>query len=129
MKFTNLKSLRKTRNRSQAEVAGALQLSQSAISKLESRADVSLRVLRSYITALGGTLEVLARFPDGEMHLTVPPTTSRKRSSFRRLAEGQTELPADWQDEVNRIRALTPEQRMQELANISALYASMPHRR
>ena len=34
-----------------------------AVSKLERRADMYLITLRSYIEAMGGRLEILARFP------------------------------------------------------------------
>jgi len=36
---------------------------QAAVSKLERRTDMYLRTLRSYIEAMGGQLEIIARFP------------------------------------------------------------------
>jgi hypothetical protein len=41
-----------------------LKLHQSAFSKLESQEDIMVRTLEKYIQALGGELEVRAKFPD-----------------------------------------------------------------
>ena len=41
-----------------------LHLGQPAVARLEQRADVYVSNLRHYIEALGGTLEITARFPD-----------------------------------------------------------------
>ena len=49
---------------SQEELAAQLSVGQSAISKLERRADVHLSTLRHFVAALGGVLELRARFPD-----------------------------------------------------------------
>ena len=59
-----LRQLRKARERSQEEVAKKLHINQAAVSKLERRADMYLSTLRSYIEAMGGRLEILARFPN-----------------------------------------------------------------
>jgi len=59
-----LQALRKARARSQAQVGHALHIKQAAVSKLERRTDLYLSTLRSYIEALGGELDVVARFPD-----------------------------------------------------------------
>ena len=47
----------------QSELAGLLNLTQGAISQLESRHDVLLSKLAKYIHALGGELDLVARFP------------------------------------------------------------------
>jgi transcriptional regulator with XRE-family HTH domain len=60
----SLRELRKMRRLSQAELAKRLNLNQGAISKIESRADLLLSTLRSFVEAAGGTLELVARFPD-----------------------------------------------------------------
>jgi transcriptional regulator with XRE-family HTH domain len=59
-----LRQLREARARSQEEVAKKLHIKQAAVSKLERRADMYLSTLRSFIEAMGGTLEIIARFPD-----------------------------------------------------------------
>src|SRR4051812_30911885 len=57
-----LEELRKARNLSQDDVAAALAVGQPTVAKLEKRTDVHVSNLRRYIEALGGTLEITARF-------------------------------------------------------------------
>src|SRR5947209_18338121 len=59
-----LRQLREARERSQAELAEKLHIKQAAVSKLERRTDMYLSTLRSYIEAMGGTLEIIARSPN-----------------------------------------------------------------
>lgn len=65
-----LHELRQARQLSQETLGSALGASQSSISKLERRADMYLSTLRSYIEAMGGELEIRARFPDGDVRIT-----------------------------------------------------------
>ena len=60
-----LHELRKNRAVSQEELAAKLSVGQPAVAKLERRADMYVSNLRRYVEALGGTLEITARFPDG----------------------------------------------------------------
>lgn len=60
-----LNELRRTRRVTQDTLATAMQTSQSEVSKLEQRTDTYVSTLQSYIRALGGELDLLARFPDG----------------------------------------------------------------
>ena len=60
-----LHELRKTRAVSQDELASKLAVGQPAVAKLERRADMYVSNLRRYVEALGGSLEITARFPDG----------------------------------------------------------------
>ena len=62
-----LMMLRKQRNLTQQEVADTLNVSQANVSRIEHEDDVYLSTLRAYIEALGGELEITARFPDGEV--------------------------------------------------------------
>jgi hypothetical protein len=50
-------------------LAKALDVRQAAVSKLEGREDVLLSTLSAYVGALGGTLEVVARFGDQAIRL------------------------------------------------------------
>ena len=59
-----LEALRKARDFSQEEVAAALDVGQPAVAKLEKRGDMHVSNLRRYVEALGGTLEITARFPE-----------------------------------------------------------------
>lgn len=59
-----LRDLRKARDLTQVKMAEVLGVGQESISRLEGRADMLLSTLRGYIHALGGELDVVARFPD-----------------------------------------------------------------
>lgn len=59
-----LYELRRARDVSQTELAARLEITQAAISKFENAEDVRLSTLRQYIEALGGRLELSARFED-----------------------------------------------------------------
>ena len=63
-----LADLREARGVTQAELAGALGVSQPNISKLEGKGDIRLSTLGGYVAALGGRLEVRAVFPDHPEH-------------------------------------------------------------
>ena len=62
-----LEELRKARDLSQEEIAQALAVGQPAVAKLEKRKDMHISNLRRYIEALGGKLEITARFPDASV--------------------------------------------------------------
>jgi predicted transcriptional regulator len=53
----------------QTRLAEILRVNQAAISKMEQRTDMYLSTLRSYIEAMGGSLEVRAVFPESEILL------------------------------------------------------------
>ena len=54
----------------QTELAELMKVTQGAISQLEKRHDVLLSKLAEYIHALGGELELIARFPDADVRIT-----------------------------------------------------------
>jgi hypothetical protein len=58
------RQLRVALKRTQADVARKLGITQDSVSRLEQRADVLLSSLRAYVKALGGDLELIARFPN-----------------------------------------------------------------
>jgi len=59
----NLQDLREHLSElTQTQVAQILHVTQAHVSKLEHREDMLLSTLRSYVEALGGQLEVFARF-------------------------------------------------------------------
>lgn len=60
-----LNELRQARGLSQKMLAQLLHVQQPAIAKMEKRTDMYLSTLRSHIEAMGGELDVVARFPDG----------------------------------------------------------------
>ncbi len=65
-----LNELRQARGLSQKMLAEVLHVQQPSISKLEKRTDMYLSTLRSHIEAMGGHLEVIAHFPDGEVKIS-----------------------------------------------------------
>ena len=60
-----LAELRERRGTTQVELAARLGKNQGNVSRLERRDDLYLSTLREYLAALGGELELVARFPDG----------------------------------------------------------------
>jgi DNA-binding Xre family transcriptional regulator len=60
----SLAELREARQRSQVELAQKLGIKQAAVSRLERRTDMYLSTLRNLIKAMGGTLTIVAEFPD-----------------------------------------------------------------
>jgi transcriptional regulator with XRE-family HTH domain len=65
-----LRQLRQAREQSQEAVAKKLHIKQAAVSKLERRADMYLSTLRGFIEAMGGKLEIVARFPNQDVRIT-----------------------------------------------------------
>ena len=65
-----LNELRQARGLSQKMLADVLHIQQPAIAKLEKRTDMYLSTLRSHIEAMGGELDVIARFPDGAVKIS-----------------------------------------------------------
>ncbi|WP_028672424.1 XRE family transcriptional regulator [Saccharospirillum impatiens] len=65
-----LNELRQARGLSQKMLAEVLHVQQPAIAKLEKRTDMYISTLRSHIEAMGGELEVTAKFPDGIVKIT-----------------------------------------------------------
>ena len=59
-----LRELRKARQLTQARVAAELGISQDGVSRLEQRSDLLLSTLRKTVEAMGGSLTLIARFPD-----------------------------------------------------------------
>lgn len=64
MELATLKDLRLAAQKTQEELAAALGVGQDAISRLEKRSDMLLSTLRHYVEGMGGTLELVARFPN-----------------------------------------------------------------
>lgn len=65
----DLAEVRRALKLSQEELAQTLQVGQAAVAKLEKRADMYVSTLRRFIEAMGGELDIVARFPDREVHI------------------------------------------------------------
>ena len=121
-----------------------MRISQPAVSKMESGRDVSVAQLREYIAALGGELVISARFGSTLTPLEVAELRYGERAPTRRVAEragvwrdaaaasarvvAEPVVAPEWLDEVDRIRAMSPTARMQEVANVSAFFAAAKRR-
>ena len=68
----SLRELRKARRLTQAHLASELGISQDGISRLEQRSDLLLSTLRKTVEAMGGSLSLIARFPDRPARRVVP---------------------------------------------------------
>lgn len=64
-----LHELRQAKHLSQERLAEVLETKQANISRIERRTDMYISTLRSYIEAMGGRLDIVAKFPDGEIRI------------------------------------------------------------
>jgi transcriptional regulator with XRE-family HTH domain len=67
-----LSELRARMKRTQSEIAEAIGTSQSGVSRLERQEDTLISTLRDYVTATGGELCLIARYPDFEHEIRLP---------------------------------------------------------
>ena len=65
-----LQELRQARKMSQEQLAKNLHTRQSNVSRIEKRTDMYISTLREVIKAMGGDLEIVARFPDGSVKIS-----------------------------------------------------------
>ncbi len=61
-----LQQLRQARKLTQVRMAKTLGITQDGVSRLEKRSDLLLSTLRKTVEAMGGTLSLVAEFPDRE---------------------------------------------------------------
>lgn len=69
LKDMALQELRQAMHFSQERIAEILSTKQANVSRIERRTDMYISTLRSYIEAMGGNLDIVARFPEGEIHI------------------------------------------------------------
>lgn len=75
LKELALKDLREKQQVTQEDLAEVLDIKQSSISKIESRGrGISIAVLQKYVEALGGELELRAKFPDKTLAFSITET-------------------------------------------------------
>jgi hypothetical protein len=65
-----LQELRQAKQLSQDYLATTLSTKQANVSRLERRTDMYISTLRSYIEAMGGKLEIIAKFPEGSVRIS-----------------------------------------------------------
>ena len=83
-----LRELRKARKLTQVRIAKTLGIKQDSVSRLEKRSDVLLSTLRKTVEAMGGTLSLVAQFPDRDPVVLsalsedpAPPTSAGRKSA------------------------------------------------
>jgi predicted XRE-type DNA-binding protein len=64
-----LSEIRELAGKSQRQVADVLGIKQPSLSKLEKQSDMQISTLRRIVNALGGELEVFAKFPKGKVKI------------------------------------------------------------
>src|SRR5271170_1603563 len=69
LKEMPLQELRQAHQMSQERMAELLHTKQANVSRIERRTDMYISTLRSYIEAMGGQLDIIAKFPDGEVYI------------------------------------------------------------
>jgi DNA-binding XRE family transcriptional regulator len=94
-KAAMLGELRRQLDLTQAVVADRLDVTQENISQIErGEADVRLSTLSRYVEALGGRLEIRARFPEETVSLSVgTASTMHRRRRTRGLAAAAAKGP------------------------------------
>jgi|SRR5262245_27653397 len=75
-----LRDLRKALELTQADISAKLHMKQEAVSRLERRSDLLLSTLVAYIKAMGGELNLTAKFPNRPLV---------KLSGFEDIASGK----------------------------------------
>jgi transcriptional regulator with XRE-family HTH domain len=79
-----LYELRQARQLSQEQLACELHVGQANVSKIERRTDVYISTLRSYVEAMGGELEITAKFLHGAVKIKQFETIDKKAGKPRR---------------------------------------------
>ena len=84
-----LQQLRKARRLTQKQMARFLGVGQDSISRLESRSDLLISTLQSYVEAMGGALKIVVEFKEGTTVLSglgsdEPVKRSPKRAHDRK---------------------------------------------
>lgn len=96
--LATLKDLRQAVARTQEQLAATLGVGQDTVSRIERRSDMLLSTLRRYVEAMGGRLDLVARFPnrasvviehiadEPNAAVATPPRAGRARRRGRRGA-------------------------------------------
>lgn len=64
-----LSELRRQSGMTQRELAAALGIKQPSLAQIEKQGDIHVSTLRRLVEALGGKLDLLVRFPQGEFRI------------------------------------------------------------
>lgn len=89
-----LRDLRQARALTQKRMSELLGVEQENVSRLERRSDLLLSTLKSYVAAMGGSLRLVAEFPDrppvtltnyADLNESDAPAARRKQPSKKRV--------------------------------------------
>ena len=86
-----LSEIRQLAGKSQKQLAAALGIRQPSLSKLENQDDMQVSTLRRIIEALGGELEVIAKFPKGAVKID-QFEPKKHLTGFQRHGPGELQL-------------------------------------
>jgi len=67
LKTMPLAELRQARQLTQKQIAQNLKIKQASVSKMETQTDMYISTMRKYIEAMGGKLDIIAKFPEGDV--------------------------------------------------------------
>jgi transcriptional regulator with XRE-family HTH domain len=84
---TALHELRERRGVTQEQLAARIDTSRPNVSRIERGDDIRLSTLQRYVAALGGELEIIARFPSGERQTLLGAGVTARRRGRRSAAE------------------------------------------
>jgi transcriptional regulator with XRE-family HTH domain len=85
-----LREIRAKQGKSQSQLASALGISQPSVAKLERQSDMQVSTLYRTIQAMGGELEIVARFPSAAVRVRLSPQTRLQSQRKSRLARKST---------------------------------------
>ncbi|USU11441.1 helix-turn-helix domain-containing protein [Sphingomonadaceae bacterium OTU29THOMA1] len=85
-----LREIRKVAGLTQKQLAARLDIGQGALSRVEGRRDILVSTLRDYLSALGATVRIDARFDDASALVT---SMREADFGFEAVDENQLELP------------------------------------
>jgi transcriptional regulator with XRE-family HTH domain len=100
-----LQHVRKALDLTQEQMAKLLGIGQDSVSRIESRSDMLISTLQSYIEAMGGSLKVIAEFPDGRAVLSGLGAEQTNRRTKGRPAAPKRPTPASPRRKLKLARA------------------------
>ncbi|MHB1943228.1 MAG: helix-turn-helix domain-containing protein [Acidiferrobacteraceae bacterium] len=86
----SLRDLRRALTRTQERVAEDLGIGQEGVSRLEQRSDLLISTLRGYVEALGGSLRLVAEFPNRPPVVLSGLATVADRTRVESRGKGRT---------------------------------------
>lgn len=94
LKVGSLRDLRKATKHTQDDLAIAMGVGQGTVSRIEKRSDMLVSTLQHYVEGMGGTLQILATFPNRPAliveRLGKRPTRYTNKNTLKRTAGSNT---------------------------------------